>query len=127
MKTKQRPSEEVLLMRPFDDDQRKQYGSEMAELIHEIQKIEADQKALKAQAKAKDDEIEIRKGRVLGIKDNLRSGQHGVYLVCKWSMATNGAGELVWLLTASDGAVERTEATNEADRQGVMSFTPDKN
>jgi hypothetical protein len=127
MKTKQRPSEEVLLMRPFDDDQRKQYGSEMAELIHEMQGLEDKAASLSKQAAAMKEEIKERNIKVRGIKDNLRSGQHGVYLVCKWSMATNGAGELVWMLTASDGAVERTEATNEADRQGVMSFTPDKN
>lgn len=133
MKTTLRPNEEHTLLRPFDDGIALQKGAEMAELLQEWTNLEATQKALKAQAKALDDEIDIRKGQLSALKEDIRRKKHGVKLVCKWTMVTitstpiKGSNKrepdlIEWHLTASDGELVRREPTTEADRQGQISF-----
>lgn len=133
MKTTSRPTEEHTLLRPFDDGIALQKGQEMAELLQEWANLEATQKALKAQVKAAEDEIDIRKGQLSALKEDLRRKKHGVKLVCKWTMVNvapppiKGSNKrepdlIEWHLKASDGELVRREPTTEADRQGQISF-----
>jgi hypothetical protein len=108
-----RPDEERHLLRPFNDDVRREKGAELAEAVHQIQQLDAQAKRIAAEFK---EQIKKHETKALALKDDLRMGKHLVPVQCQWLMSTN-----TWELIARDtGEVIRTEPTSMADRQGEL-------
>lgn len=122
MKTPQRPSEEHLVLREFDEDERKLKAAALAELTREAEKFEREKKALQLQAKSKQESMDEVIGRARALADDLSTGKHLVPVQFEWKYSPTE-----WTLFAIDtGETRRIEATTMADRQGDLAF-PAKN